>query len=265
MEALDPYANPLREPSNIAANLGGKISEQQSRILSAQTRHKSQLTLLIVVLGGLLAFFVAVGFLEGSIVGVLIAAVAICAIPLSLMLAVWDIYRQYSKLNEEMGSGVFANSPGVVVWEKPQYVAQVGSHRLKIPEPYKLLPGRYLFYYLPKTGWILSAKRLSTSGEIRENFRQALLDASEDLCAYPGETDYVEGKLAKYSFGGKFARPRWCFQIGDMQFDVPYSLYEATIAQGSYRIHYSLSTEAVVKVEFSLIDSEDDNQSAVRS
>jgi hypothetical protein len=67
--------------------------------------------------------------------------------------------------DRELSAGQIEQTEGQVVWRGQNYVVEIPGRRLRFFSKLNLLPGDYRFLHLPRTGWLLSAERLTGIGE----------------------------------------------------------------------------------------------------
>jgi hypothetical protein len=152
-------------------NRAGQITPEQRTRLESDTRLKWW---------GLLMPFVFLPLIFIGIVGVVWYTDRRQAAPLVVYLAIagffaiielitiipqlLGLYNNY-RLRADVAAGQVEALEGQCVWRRNKYRLETPARSLKLPTWSRaLLPGSYRFYFLPNTGFVLSAERLTPPG-----------------------------------------------------------------------------------------------------
>jgi hypothetical protein len=219
LDQLDYAA--LTNPAALAANRAGTLTPEQRARLERGPRASGACLLvsLVVVGAGFLApTVVALGVLSGR--GVSASPVSL-AFDLSLALigvgllalgiyAPIGMRRQRERTQEELAAGVVAQGEGVVAFSTSGYLARLewtgqplqgmAGAMWRRPRRVNLPPGRYRFYYLPRTGALLSAEPLDGAGSPQPvAFARPSAPPPDPLAGLPGYVaaplSYLAGQL----------------------------------------------------------------------
>jgi hypothetical protein len=175
----------LTNPAALAANRAGTLTPEQRARLERGSRSLGAcmlLTLVIMGAGFLALTVVALGVLSGRGLSVSLGSLG-CAAPLALVglgLLALGIYapigmrRQRRRTQDELAAEMVAQGEGVVAFSTNGYLARLEWTRQPLqgmaramwrrPRQVNLPPGRYRFYYLQRTGALLSAESLDGTG-----------------------------------------------------------------------------------------------------
>ena len=162
---------------NIEANQNGQFSKVQREAIAEEARSYLKPILWVIGSGMALLFAAVLISARGNLAGLILSArEAVNAFSCSavifgiLLMVVWigsAAVRTRAKVRDLAENNILT-AEGEVIWRNNGYVAlTVDKRRLKAPLDdwnlfeLDLLPGRYLFHYLGRVGWILSAEKLS--------------------------------------------------------------------------------------------------------
>ena len=157
----DPSRHTIPDSDGVAAN-------QQSRVTQAQ---RVSIGIMLALDGGLVLGVGLVGLIVGRIVWVwrqvlpwqISMAIAVLAALLLLGILVWRLARLLSGWLD-LSAGRVEQAEGQIVWMGKSYGAQIQGRRLRFIYGIRIPPpDDYSFFYLPRSGWILSIDRLALS------------------------------------------------------------------------------------------------------
>ena len=162
----------LTDPDVIAAHQRGEIMPVQRVGLGSDMHFKGLVALAFAFLIVLvLCVLEAAAFIaqRPNLTGMPADALAIIAIPI-LVAGAWGAFAtlflaRFLLIRHELSTGQVKQAEGQVVWKGQNYAVKIPGRRLKFLCKLNLLPGSYRFFYLPRTGWLLSAERLTGVGE----------------------------------------------------------------------------------------------------
>jgi hypothetical protein len=148
---------------DLSLNRNGRIALSQAKQIESIPGRR--LLLNSIVFGGLAIFFVGLGLFlsllpprspgNSAFVPLLIMGGVGLIMFIGLSKYVWDWWR----VKQDVSEGRVMQGAGEVQWKGSRYRATVEGRSLQFVER-ALEPGRYQFYYLPRTGYILSAESL---------------------------------------------------------------------------------------------------------
>jgi len=158
-------------PQQIAANRRGEITGEQQNALKSE----SSIGWLALIMS-----FVFLPILFVAIMGVvwfpdrrrelplwgygIILAFFIVAFVVSAVPQAWRLFKAL-RVRGDLSVGQVEAAEGQMNWRRNQYVAETPARRLRLPPlSAGLRPGSYRFYFLPNTGWVLSAERIIPPG-----------------------------------------------------------------------------------------------------
>jgi hypothetical protein len=149
--------DPLTLPAALAANARGEVTARQRAAMRWALLRSGLWGLLglaaSLACGGALVSYMPARLPEA---GTSLALLALAALATLLSLrALWGAARAWRALaRSEIAPAV----TGDVLWRGERCTARVNGARLQAPWPLRLLPGRYRFYCLEGTHWLLSAE-----------------------------------------------------------------------------------------------------------
>jgi hypothetical protein len=175
-----PSRYKLSDPAVIAANRRGKMLSTQRPWLG-QNLYPSQVIILVPFLIGLLTscvlglLFLTLPSLFANIsVFVLFSYIVIIFFGAAGILG--SLYLLFHVITwKRLSIEPIEQAEGKITWNGQSYVAKIHERRLKPCGRMNLLPGTYRFFYLPHTGWLLSAEKLTSEKQ------QAMLDLHNAL------------------------------------------------------------------------------------
>lgn len=150
----------LTDPATVSANRRGEMTAAQSARLSTTTSMMGcgprAFVFIIPLMFGWIAFTAwrenPQGLAEiGWSVIVPGAVITVAMILLSLF---------YARKKRAADADKVAAGDGEVTWDGYNYAAAVGGRKLQVYGNMNLPPGAYRFYYLARTGWLLSAEKI---------------------------------------------------------------------------------------------------------
>jgi hypothetical protein len=192
MEDSSQHSTP--DSDGLAANRQGMMTPAQ----------RSSIGIMLALDGGLVLGVGLVGLIVGRIVWVwrqvlpwqISVTIAVLAALLLLGISVWRLARLLSGWLD-LSAGQVEQAEGRIVWMGKSYGAQIQGRRLRfiygitIPPP-----ADYGFFYLPRSGWILSIDRLASTGTQTDLY---LLNALAHVINFSTESLKANraGRLAK--------------------------------------------------------------------
>src|SRR5574341_42545 len=158
------------EAGQVAANRGGAITAEQKAALKwhADVRWGglfiTVMILSILFVGAMIAVWVTAGN-DMPIWGyVIIVAFFGLILLIAIVPQAWNLMGAL-RTRSDLAGGQVESLDGQVTWRGKNYAAEVPGRRLRLPlGAAGLRPGSYRFFYLPDTGWLLSAERLAPPG-----------------------------------------------------------------------------------------------------
>ncbi len=157
----------------VQANQRGQITSEQRGLLKTESGFNwlgiaTPVIILPVIFIGILAalwFFVDKDHTLPLFTYVIVIAVLGVIELVALIPQVWRVITAI-RVRSDLAAGQIEVSDGQVVWRRNKYVLQAPTRTLNLPKlSRRLLPGSYRFYFLPSTGFLLSAERLTPPGE----------------------------------------------------------------------------------------------------
>ncbi len=153
----------LSNPDDVAANRSGTLTDRQRRQAMQLNWGAGCLAIvLVVVIGGLLTFpFVLMWLDEDEVLALIIPALIVvgAGVPI-LVLSLIQVVRLVLT-RQDLEAGEVQQADGVVAWRRYRYAAEfpgrafwANNTMLSLP------PGPYRFYYLPRSGYVLSAQAM---------------------------------------------------------------------------------------------------------
>jgi hypothetical protein len=161
----------LTDPTQAQANRRGEITPAQRTMLAAETNYGcASLFIVCLILPAIFVGIMAVVWYMdsrrtlplwayGLILGVLAFILVIAIVP-----QLWRAFNAW-RVRNELTAGQVESMEGQVSWRRNKYVVETPARRLNVPTlAGGLMPGSYRFGFLPNTGWILSAERITPPG-----------------------------------------------------------------------------------------------------
>jgi len=139
---------------------------------------RSSIGIMLALDGGLVLGVGLVGLIVGRIVWVwrqvlpwqISVAIAVLAALLLLGILVWRLARLLSGWLD-LSAGQVEQAEGRIVWMGKSYGAQIQGRRLRFIYGIRIPPpDDYRFFYLPRSGWILSIDRLVSTGTQTDSY-----------------------------------------------------------------------------------------------
>ncbi len=285
----------LTDPAAIAANQRGELTDtQRERAHRAARGRRGCLTALsqragIPLIGIALIAFLAAVQAPHLILWIVILITLIISTEL-VLLTVPPFIQYQQLLRRDLAEERLATAEGRLVYKHYGYEAMTSDQTLLLPAAFQteLRPDiLYRFYFLPRSGYVLSAQALSASpaGEIRAalnaafaaafNLNQNVLWANRNgqltagqtlrllpkLLQFTGEfgpgdvlVDLVQGRVeAVEGIGRKIMLPRpyqaHAYQIGEHRFQVSARAFDALIDDLPYRVYHTPRSGLLVSIE----------------
>jgi hypothetical protein len=160
---LSNYTWPLADPHIVSRNRDGRFMPQQQTVLAMHVTSPFWSWLFALFLLALTLGPVLFAIREGapSIVWPLYIPI-FGGMSLLIIGSAITYTRRSNRLRRELQHGPIAHAPGHVTWNGRQYVAAVPGKQLKSAiGKIDLLPGEYHFYFLPNSGFLLSAEPIA--------------------------------------------------------------------------------------------------------
>ena len=157
----DSPRHDLPDSAGLAANRQGRVTQAQ----------RVSIGIMFALDGGLVLGVGFVGLIVGRIVWVwrqvlpwqISMAIAVLAALLLLGILVWRLARLLSGWLD-LSAGQVEQAEGRIVWMGKSYGAQIQGRRLRFIYGIRIPPpDDYGFFYLPRSGWILSIDKLALS------------------------------------------------------------------------------------------------------
>lgn len=154
----------LTQASDIAANQRGEISHRQRLAFDEVARVANRPALIMIAIIAIL-FALPVLLLwqtPGPIGDKLSVTVIVIAIVAAIIIVPFLRERAHSiKHRQEILNGHIEQAVGEVRWQFTRAIAWTADRQLRsIYGPLALPPGKYRFYFLPKSGGLLSAEKI---------------------------------------------------------------------------------------------------------
>ncbi len=154
----------LTQAADVAANRRGEISSRQRLAFDEVARIANRPALMMIAVIAIL-FALPVVLLwqtPGSIGDKLSVTVIVMAIIAAIIIVPFLRERAHSiKYRQEILNGQIEQAEGDVRWRFTRAIARSADRQLRsIYGPLTLPPGKYRFYYLPKSGGLLSAEKI---------------------------------------------------------------------------------------------------------
>lgn len=185
---LSEYGWPLTDPHIVSSNRDGRFMPQQQTVLimHAPSPFWSWLFALFLLALTLSPFLFVIR--EGVPPMIWLLYIPIFGGMSLLIIGSAFVYtRRSNRLRHELKHGPIAHSPGRVTWDGRQYVATVPGKQLKgATGKLDLLPGDYHFYFLPHSGFLLSAEPLAVDqvqgqAQVSQNLAQTFSAKAGDF------------------------------------------------------------------------------------
>jgi hypothetical protein len=160
---LSNYTWPLADPHIVSRNRDGRFMPQQQTVLAMHVTSPFWSWLFALFLLALTLGPVLFAIREGAPSMVWPLYIPIFGGMSLLIIGSAITYtRRSNRLRHELQHGPIAHAPGRVTWNGRQYVATVPGKQLKgAAGKIDLLPGEYHFYFLPHSGFLLSAEPIT--------------------------------------------------------------------------------------------------------
>jgi hypothetical protein len=211
---LSQYGWPLADPHIVSRNRDGRFMPQQQTVLKMHLISPFWSWLFAAFMLALTLGPALFAIREGAPPMVWLLYIPIFGGMSLLIIGSTIIYtRRSNRLRHELQHGPIAHSPGRVTWNGRQYVATVPGARYgkqlkgamgKIDLP----PGEYHFYFLPHSGFLLSAEPIaidtdSSQAQVSQNLARTFGSTSGELPL--NRTGRLSGRqrlrLLSYSIG----------------------------------------------------------------
>jgi YD repeat-containing protein len=147
------------EPEGVAANRRGLITDEQRRAALELNWSSVGVAVVVALVAGALLLPLATALMaevmRGAVaVGALVVALPVVALA-GLMVWRWHLVRR------DLATGEISSAEGEVRWRRHRYAAEFPDRpRWASNTVTGLAPGAYRFYYLPRSGQVLSAEAL---------------------------------------------------------------------------------------------------------
>jgi len=155
----------LTHAADVAANQRGEISPRQRLAFDEVARVANRPALIMItVIAILFALPIVLLWQTPSPIGDKFSVtVVVMAIVAAIIIVPFLRERAHSiKHRQEILNGQIEQAIGEVRWQFSRAIARTADRQLRsIYGPLTLPPGKYRFYYLPKSGGILSAERIA--------------------------------------------------------------------------------------------------------
>ena len=153
----------LTNPDDLAANRSGTLTEaQRGQALRLNWGAGVVAIIAIVVVGGLLTFpFVLMWLDEDEVLALIIPALILVGVGIPAAYFTLVNLMRLVLTRQDLAAGEVQAADGVVVWRRTRYAAEfTGRPFWTNNSVTSLAPGPYRFYYLPRSGYVLSAEKL---------------------------------------------------------------------------------------------------------
>ncbi|MFN8473121.1 MAG: hypothetical protein U0822_13110 [Anaerolineae bacterium] len=181
MSELPPVPLSLTDPRAVTANAGGELTPGQREAVAGQMRRIRGLLIFFLVSAILLVLIALPVWvaqeMSASPLALIIRLTLLAVIALVVLVTTWTGV-QTRRIRADFGGPSIASAAGQVLWNESAYVADIGGRSL-LPLRGAAMPppGRYRFYYLAQSGWLLSAAPLQsadpTPAEVTTRLAQA--------------------------------------------------------------------------------------------
>ena len=151
MRAHLPYD--WANPATLAANRAGKLTDEQRKLVGEPVRWGCLLLVSAIVIACFMGLAIAAAR-NGNFSGFLFVA-----FPLVIVVALVGVNRARGQARDDAVAGRIAQAHGQVTWDGVRYIAAVPGRRLRPLRRYATpAPGPYDFFYLARSGVLLSAE-----------------------------------------------------------------------------------------------------------
>jgi hypothetical protein len=212
--AMEDSSQPnIPDTAGLAANRQGMMTQAQ----------RSSISIMLALEGCLVLGVGLVGLILGRIVWVwrqvlpwqISVTLAVLAALLLLGISVWRLARLLSSWLD-LSAGQVEQAEGQIIWMGKSYGAQIQGRRLRFIYGIRIPPpDDYSFFYLPRSGWILSIDRLALSTGARTDLY--LLDALAHAINFSVESLKANraGRLTKDQ-AWQLLVPMWGYVLADL-------------------------------------------------
>ena len=202
MRAWLPYD--WANPATLAANRAGKLTDEQRKLVGEPVHWRCLLLVWAIAVAGVTGLAI-VAARNGNFSGFLFVA-----FPLVIVVALVGVNRARGQARDDAVAGRIVQAQGQVTWDGVRYVAEVSGRRLRPLRRSALpAPGPYDFYYLARSGVLLSAEPQhgavppvpgDASGMGSELARRALMEALARTVRFSPE-DLAANRAGRLSAG----------------------------------------------------------------
>lgn len=187
----------------IQANQRGQFSPEQRSALEGEARFKwlpllTPIIILPIIFSGI---FVGLYLYASDIPLVVFFILAGFFLFVELLALIPQVFNLINNIRarSDLNAGQIEVLDGQCAWRRNKYVLETPSRRLKFMRQSRhLMPGSYRFYFLPNTGFLLSAERMVPPGG--EDPRAELLDVLEQVHHFRQE-DLEANRQGRLSLG----------------------------------------------------------------
>jgi len=251
--------NPLIDPGEYSVNKQGRITGLQMELLQLTSNVTWVMMLIsIVVIGGIAGFVVFKWMQTAKAIPAGVWLIFGLSIGIPVMYCLFRLLRNWN-MKQDISAGIIAGAEGAVSWNGRRYVVDAPVSSLQsVHGPLEVLPGAYMYYYLPHARRLLSAQPLESRQQYIDNHRrvlnqvvgvadQALKQMNRGELSEP-EVKRVEGEITK-SFRYRTRRTVYEITCNNHVFPVSEKIYNALIEEQLYSLYYTATTETIVAAE----------------
>jgi hypothetical protein len=149
----------LGRPEDLAANRQGTITDEQRRAALGLNWGSGCVVLIVALVAGALLVPLATAALADFMQGAVAFGAVLVILPIVLFTG-WMVMRWWL-VRQDLAAGQISLADGEVRWRQHRYAAEFPDRpRWASNSVTSLAPGAYRFYYLPRSGHVLSAEPL---------------------------------------------------------------------------------------------------------
>ncbi|MCC7359874.1 MAG: hypothetical protein IT317_10375 [Anaerolineales bacterium] len=153
----------LTNPDDVAANRSGTLTDGQRRKASQVNWGAGAVALLVGALigGGLVVPFFIMFQEQNEPLALIIPALILLVVGVPVGLVILQNIVRLALTRQDLAAGEVQTADGQVAWRRRRYAAEWPGRPFWTNNSVSgLAPGPYRFYYLPRSGYVLSAEKL---------------------------------------------------------------------------------------------------------
>lgn len=150
----------LTDAATVAVNRRGEMTPEQAARLSITTSMMGCAPRAFIIIIPLMFGYVALAAWRDNpkAMGEIMESVVIPGAVITIAMGFLAFF--YARRKKAADSDKVTAGDGQVTWDGFNYAAKVGERKLQVYGNMNLPPGAYRFYYLTRTGWLLSAEKI---------------------------------------------------------------------------------------------------------